>query len=263
MRTVAKDDDRGPVETRSSVRVDSLREAYAYVDAYPHASGPWETVSETRSSREGGTVLTVELAAPDGDRLTQRFDTSTFGLSGGLQRFGVEPTTALDALMAEVATFASANPPYHPGSLPRFPVPSQRYAGRLEVPVAILAIDDVGRPGLYAPARVVVVSHDDGRPYGIGEFPGFDPDVWPPTRLGDWPPAAVTTMPRRQLAGVVARFNGVWLRVLTAAIENTTHLQATNERAEAATLIRQLDAHGMVEVYRRLNEPFWQSVTGT
>ena len=162
--------------------------------------------------------------------------------------------------MAGVAEFAAANPPYHPGSLPRFPVPSQRYAGRLEVPVAILASDDAGRPGLYAPARVVVVGLDDGRPYGIGEFPGFNPDAWPPARLGDWPPAAIASMPRRQLAGAVARFNGVWLRVVEAWATEGTYAQLHAERQEARRLLGVLDLDGMGTVYQTLNQPFWSEL---
>lgn len=240
------------------VRVDSLREAYAYVDAYPHASGPWEIVSETRSSRDGGATLGVELRAPDGDGLTIAFDTSHFATTGSVQRFGVEPTAALEELMAGVAEFAAANPPSHPGSLPRFPVPSRRYAGRLEVPVAILASDDVGRPGLYSPARVVVVSMSDGKPYGIGEFPGFDPDQWPPRRLGDWPPAATSALPRRQLVAKVARFNGVWLRLLTSYGAATTYPQIRKERDEGRDLLLELDIPGMNAVYAHLNRSFWE-----
>lgn len=240
------------------VRVDSLREAYAYVEAYPHASGPWDIVSETRSSRDGGATLDVELRAPDGDGLTVAFDTSQFAPTGGMQRFGVEPTTALDEVMAGVAEFAAANPPYHPGSLPRFPVPSRRYAGRLEVPVAILASDDAGRPGLYSPARVVVVSMGDGKPYGIGEFPGFDPDQWPPRRLGDWPPAATLTLPHRQLVAKVARFNGVWLRLLTSYTATTTYPQVHTERRESRNLVRELDITDMDAVYAQLNRSFWE-----
>lgn len=249
-----------PGVERQLIRVDSLREAYAYVDAYPHASGPWEIVSETRSSQDGGTVLAVEVLAPEGDRMVLSFDTAAFGATAGIQRFGAEPTVALDDLMANVAEFAEANPPWHPGSLPRFPVPSRRYPGRLEVPIAILASDDDGRPGLFAPARVVVVSMSDGKPHGIGDFPGFDPDQWPPARLGDWPPSAVAMTPRRQLAGLVGRFNGVWLRLLTGETDRTTYPQVTNERTEARNLIHQLEVEGMGSIYRILNGPFWDQL---
>lgn len=257
MAIVIKGTDPSPDNPSYPIRVDSLREVYAYVDAYPHASGPWEVVSETRSNRDGGATLTVELRAPDGDQLVLVFDTAHFGTSGGTQRFGGEPTIALDELLAKVATFAAANPPYHPGSLPRFPVPSLRYPGRIEVPVAILAADDAGRAGLFAPARVVVVSMTDGEPYGIGDFPGFDPDRWPPERLGDWPPPAISSTPRGQLAAMVARFNGVWLRLIDASVLKTTYPQSDFERREAGNLLGQLDVSGMGVVYREMNGPFW------
>lgn len=244
----------------SSVRVDSIPEAHAWVDAYPHASGVWEWLSERRSTRDGGRTLTVELRAPDGERLDVGFDVSSFGSTGGRQRFGVDPTTALDDLMAGVAGFAAANPPHHPGELPRFPVPSERYPGRVIVPLPILAAGDDGRAGLFAPARVVVVTLGDGKPYGVGDFPGFDPDVWPPDRLGDWPPPAVPELPRRRLAATVARFNGLWLRLLASTIEGETYPQANDERREALQLLALLDIPGMRSVYRELSPRFMASL---
>ncbi len=240
-----------------AIRVDSLREAYAYVDAYPHVSGAWELVSESRSSRDGGATLTITVAAPDGDRLELAFDVSGFSGAAGRQRFGVDPVTALDELLAGVAEYAAINPPHHPGTLPRFPVPSRRYPGRAEVPLAILAAGDDGLPGLYAPARLVVVSLADGKPYGIGDVPGFDPDIWPPERLGGWPPDRTAGLPRRELAGLVARFNGVWLRVVDAAASGTTYPSQTSELREAQTLLSVLDVGGMTSVYRRINPGFW------
>jgi hypothetical protein len=242
-------------------RVDSLREAYAWVDANPSASGPWTIASEQRSSSAAG-ILTMGLTAPDGDGATVRFETGHFGASGGRQRLGVDPTQALDELMAKVAEYAAANPPHHPGSLPRFPVPSPRYAGAVEVPLAILATDDAGRPGLFAPAKVVVVRLEDGQPIGIGDYPGFDPEVWPPARLGDWPPSGTTGMSRPRLAATVARFNGVWLRLLEAAVASTTYPQIHAERDEAARLLAALELDGMSRIYRTLNPAFWSTLGG-
>lgn len=247
-------------DDEGKVRVDSIREAHAYVDAYPHASGPWELVSEMRSTRDGGQTLILDLAAPDGDRVSIVFDTATFGGTGGTRRFGVEPATALDEMMSGVGEFVAANPPFHPGSLPRFPVPSRRYPGRVEVPIAILAADDGGRPGLFAPARVVVVSMSDGKPYGIGEYAGFDPDQWPPERLGDWPPPATMTLPRRLLAARVARFNGIWLRLLEHSVTDATYPQVIGERMEAKAILATLESPGMGPIYRELNAAFWDGV---
>lgn len=242
------------------IRVDSLREAHAYLDAYPHASGAWALVAETRSSRAGGSTLTVTVAAPDGDRLDIAFDVSGFTAAGGGQRFGVEPTIALDELLAGVAEFAAANPPHHPGTLPRFPIPSRRYPGRAEVPLAILAADDDGRPGLYAPAKLVVVSLEDGKPYGIGDVSGFDPDRWPPERLGDWPPKGTIELPRRQLAGRVGRFNGVWLRIISAVVGVATYPFDPKDKREAQILLASLDVQGMARIYRDVNPSFWDEL---
>lgn len=242
------------------VLVDSLREAYAYVEAYPHSSGQWTIVAETRSSRDGGATLTLDLSAPDGDSTSVIFATGHFGATGGIRRFGVDPTRALDELISGVSTFVAENPPFHPGSLPRFPIPSRRYPGRVEIPVAILATGDDGRPGLFAPARVVVVSLSEGKPYGIGDFPGFDPDHWPPERLGDWPPSATMTLSRQQLAATVARFNGVWLRLVEAATTLTTYPELSQDRREAVRILSVLEVPDMAAVYRTLNEEFWDGL---
>lgn len=240
--------------------VDSLRELYAWVDAWPSPDGPWQIVSERRSSRTAGAEVLLELVSPAGERRERRFDASRFAGSGDHGRYGVEPTVALDTLMERAGDFARENPPHHPGSLPRFPVPSPRYAGMIEIPLAILATDDAGRAGLYAPARVVVMRLADGSPYGIGDFPGFDPESWPPERLGDWPPAPVVALDGGRLSALVARFNGVWLRRLEAAVLRETYPQASGEREEAAAILRLLDLPTMAAIYARLAPDFWATL---
>ena len=241
--------------------VDSLREMYAWVDAWPSPDGPWQVVSERRSSRSAGAEVVLELVSPAGERRERRFDVSRFAGSGGRLRYGVEPTIALDTVMERAGAFARENPPHHPGSLPRFPMPSLRYTGMVEIPVAILATDDAGRAGLYAPARVVAMRLADGTPYGIGDFPGFDPESWPPERLGDWPPAPVAALNEGRLSALVSRFNGVWMRLLEAAVSGETYPQAGDERSEAAVILRLLDLPAMAAVYTRLAPDFWATLS--
>ena len=240
--------------------VDSLPEISAWVDAWPSADGPWRIVSERRSSRDAGGEVVIELASPAGERRDERFDVRRFAGSGGRERYGVEPTVALDTVMERAGAFARENPPHHPGSLPRFPVPSPRYADMVEVPLPILATDDAGRVGLYAPARVVVMRLDDGTAYGIGDYPGFDPESWPPPRLGDWPPSAAAGLDQERLSALVSRFNGVWMRLLDAAVSGTAYPQQAAERQEAAAILRLLELPDMAAVYAQLSPAFWATL---
>jgi hypothetical protein len=164
---------------------------------------------------------------------------------------------SLDQLLQTAWQAAQSAGPYHPGSLPRFPVPSDRYAGRVEVPLAILARDDSGRRGLYAPARVVLLTFPAGEPAGVADYPGFDPDAWPPPRLGDWPPAALRDRDRRSLEATIARFGQSWLRLLSRWFAGDPSGDVDHLATAARTLLDELDPPGMVDVYRRLNPGFW------
>jgi len=125
------------------------------------------------------------------------------------------------------------------------------------VPLAILAVDQ-GRRGLYAPARVAVLAYPGGEPVGVGEFPGFEPERWPPPRLGDWPPAALVGVAPARLGGMVTRFAGCWRRLLDAWIAGGDGRHRRDDGVEALALLARLDPPGMVGVYRRLNAEFWR-----
>lgn len=241
------------------IRVDSIPEAYAVLDAYPSEHGSWDVRAELRSSRDQGRTLTLDIVDSQGRQRAVRFDGSGFAASGGIRRAGSDPTEALDRLMLRATEFAAENPPHHPGSLARFPIPSRRYTGRVEVPMAVLAVDDHGKPGLFAPPRVVTVGIEDAEPHGVGEFPGFDPESWPPPKLGAWPPPGARGLERSVLSGMVRRMSAVWFRLMLAWMsEANDYLQRAAEAAEALDLLAYLDLPGMAPYYTRLNPPFWR-----
>ena len=249
----------GPFPRRRSatVRVDSAEEAQAYLDAYPPPGGAWQIEGRLLVRAGSRTEDHVTLAAAGGQAVV-RFDV-TSSAGGAPAAPAVDPS--LDGLMRVAADFARENGPHHPGSLARFPVPSATYPGRVEVPLAILAVDR-GRRGLYAPARIVVLTFPAGEPVGVGEFPGFNPDAWPPPRLGDWPPPGVVGAGPVRLAGMVARFAGCWRRLLTARVAEADYPDRPDEGAEARALLGRLDPPGMGGIYRRLNPDFWRWLEG-
>jgi len=159
--------------------------------------------------------------------------------------------------MESASAFSIANPPHHPGTLARFPVPSSSYANALSVPMPVLALDG-GKRGLYAPPRLVVIEYGSSEAKGVGEFPGFDPEDWPPTRLGDWPPTTLVNMHRLQLQGTIMRFSAVWNRVLTAwfAKEIMESPDLTADIREALDTRAMLDVPGFLPFYERLNPVF-------
>lgn len=240
--------------------VDSWNEAQAWIDAWPSPTGPWERVSETRSSRDGGQTVTVTLRSPDGDTITRQFRLQSLPKPAA---GGPEPTEALEVLMEKAAAFAAENPPSHPGAIPRFPVPSERYRDMVEVPMTILATDDDNRAGLYAPARVVLIRLEDQEPYGVGDFPGFDPDAWPPPRLGDWPPPGVTAIGRHRLAALVGRFNALWMRLVSAAVEHRSYDGREVDIDDACRTLAVLDLPAMDAIYARLSPAFWEEITAS
>lgn len=156
------------------------------------------------------------------------------------------------------AQHAEANPPHHPGSLPRFPVPARAYENALAIPMPILAVDDLGRRGLYSPPRYVVLSVQDNSLVGFGDFPGFDPEMWPPPRVGDWPPADVASMSEQQMQGVIQRFSSSWSRVLEAwfARQDGYPDVLKADIAESLRYRALLDVVGFESVYERLNPDF-------
>jgi hypothetical protein len=237
------------------IRVDSVDEEYAFVSAYPPDGRDWSIQSQTLSRSESGAIDTLELRSSDGEVRHLRFDIASF--FGGGPPATTEPTTGfLDTVMEKAAEFASQNGAHHPGTLPRFPVPSDRYPGRLDVPMPILAVGDGGR-GLFAPVRVVTMTLDGPEPFGVGEFPGFDPDHWPPSRLAAWPPPSIREMDRPRLQATIGRFSAVAVRLFNAYLQQGSYWQEAEERGEYLALLRVLDVPEMEPYYRRVANRFF------
>jgi len=251
---VKLDRDPFPIRTAPLVRVDSIDEEHAFLAAYPSPNGPWQVASQAFGTDENGPVdrLRVRSGVAEAATAEVSFAVASFVGSAGRRAGGVVTTEWCDRLMRRALEFAGENPPFHPGSVPRFPVPSARYPGRVDVPLAILAIDN-RRRGLYAPARVVTLDHPSGEPVGIGEMPDFDPDEWPPARLGDWPPASATAVDRLRLQGAIARFSACTVRLLDAWRSGEHYPERRDEATEALALLGLLEPSGMLAVYRRLS----------
>ena len=92
-------------------------------------------------------------------------------------------------------------------------------------------------------------------------MPGFDPNHWPPPRLGDWPPAAVRTWEPTRLAGTIERFTAIWGRLLDAWFSGDAYPHLTDERAEARRLLERLLPPAMLAVYAELSPEFWTWLT--
>ena len=111
---------------------------------------------------------------------------------------------------------------------------------------------------MYSPPRQVVLSIADNALIGFGDFPGFDPEMWPPARVGDWPPASMTNVPEQQLQGVIQRFSCCWSRVLEAWFARSDGYSDVL-RADIAEGLRYrslLDVPGFEECYARINPGF-------
>jgi len=251
------------------VRVESAEEQYAYMLARFGDPAGWKVVSQIFDVSTAGRELErveVSLAAGGAEQVT-------FVSARPDELFEVTPdeddaTGFLDRMMEAASAFSAENPPHHPGTLARFPVPSASYANALSLPMPVVAVD-AGKRGLYAPPRVVVLEYGTGVARGVGEYPGFEPEHWPPERLGDWPPAPVAAMHRQQLQGTIMRFSAVWSRVLKAwfAKDIMNSPELTADVVEALALRARLDLPAMVPYYDRLNPVFakWlsrHSVTG-
>jgi hypothetical protein len=248
-----------PPRTVDTYRADSVAEEHAFLQAYPPVTGAWELVSQTLRFRAEAPQDHLTVRAEGYGEVTVPFDVASF--------FGDAPGNGahdadLDRLLEQALDFARANGPHHPGSVPRFPVPSAGYPGRVEVPMALVAVDNSGRRGLYAPPRVVVLTYPAGEPVGVGEFEGFDPEQWPPRRLGDWPPPAMQQIDQTRLRAMITRFTAIWSRLLTAWLTDTDYPQRADEAAEALVLLGHLDAPAMLGVYEQMSPRFWRWLTG-
>lgn len=239
------------------VYIDSPNEQEAWLIATFGPTGSWKIASQMWQSADNGDPHEVlEIALSSGDRVPVIFAEATpdDSLSGEAN----DRTGEMEETMQRATEYAEANPPHHPGSLPRFPIPSPSYKNALAVPLPVLAVDDSGTRGLYAPPRQVAVSREDGRLIGVGEFPGFDPEHWPPPRLGDWPPAQLDGLPQIQLQGMIARFSACWSRVLDAWFAGETK-PSDRLRADVRESLHRrafLELMEFLPYYDRLNPVF-------
>lgn len=248
------------------VYIDSDVEQAAWLFATFGPEGAWQTMSQTMRMDDSGRVQEVlEIRLATGDSINVPF--MEVSPDDSLEGEGIDRTAVVEDIMHRAAQFAEANPPHHPGSLPRFPVPARSYKDAVAVPMAILAVDNSGMRGLYSPPRYVVLSVIDESLVGIGDFPGFDPEMWPPARVGDWPPATSASMPEQQMQGVIQRFSCCWSRVLEAWFAGdrsyTDVLKA--DIKESLRYRAMLDAPGFDDKYAQINPEFqkWLEGAGT
>ncbi len=237
--------DWGPIPVDSDAEMDAVVVLLGSSPIDPR------TVGQKVSSDHPG-FATDQIAAGDHDLV---FDVTSYVGTAGLIRGETMTTETLDLVTRRAQAFSVENPPHHPGTVARFPIPSRRYRSSIEVPLAVVAIDH-GERGIYAPPRVALLSWPESEPAGVGEFPGFDPGDWPPPRLGPWPPLWVGDVPGETLRAAVARFSACWVRILDAAIANELERVSRWDREHARSLRGRLDLPGMAAAYRALNPEF-------
>jgi hypothetical protein len=246
-------------EAELPIRVESAEEQYAYMLARFGDPATWAVLSQSFDTDPDGREMEfVEARDSSGSTVTIRFvAVREAGIFGDEAPEGDGTTGFLDEVMEKAFTFSEANPPHHPGTLARFPVPSASYANSLSVAMPVIALDG-GRRGLFAPPRVVVIDNSTGEAKGVGEFPGFDPEDWPPPRLGDWPPAHIQAMHRLQMQGTIMRFSAVWKRILDAwfSTEIMESPELSREIVEAVRTRAILDLPQLIPYYDRLNPVF-------
>lgn len=249
-----------PVPNPGIVYIDSDLEQEAWLIATFGPQDLWRVESQTwQATPEGARLEVLEVVQETGERVSVSFGEAAPDES--LTGEGRDRTGEMEELMHRASEFAEANPPHHPGSLPRFPVPSPSYANAVALPLAILAVDDEGQRGLFAPPRQVAIQRSDASLVGVGEFPGFDPDdpgSWPPPRLGSWPPPQLEGMSQIQLQAIIARFSACWSRVLDAwfagVVEANDVLRADIREGMHRRSV--LDLMEMLTYYDRLNPVF-------
>ena len=245
--------------TREIVYVDSGDEQGALLVARYGPQGTW-SVRDQRvvTLDDGGVAERATLRTSRGDIEIEFRDASPQVISFTEAMPDLGRTGTLDLVMQRAAEFAAENPPHHPGSLPRFPVPVEQYGEAVGVPLAILAVDDLGRQGLYAPPRIAVIEWTNRTPVGVREFPGFDPEDWPPKRLSDWPVPGVARLVPEQLEATIMRFGACWSRVIDAWFGTRDRVTDVliADVAESREWLEVLDPPPMAGVYRTLNRPF-------
>lgn len=245
------------MSSATTIRADSASEQFGWLGWQFSGYQDWSVESVTYGERDGAELETMTVAA-DGESREVSFDVTALRDSDPEAE---DTTLALDRIMRAAAEFAEQNPPHHPGSLARFPVPWDAYPHALAVPMAVLAIDD-GTRLLFAPPRVVGVSFPALEPFGVGEYPGFEPENWPPARLGAWPPPGLASLSMATLQSMIARFSACWMRLLTAWFEQRPYTHIPSDAADALELLDRLDLREMVPFYQRLSPGYWTWLAG-
>lgn len=249
-----------PSARQTVVYIESDIEQQAWLLATFGPDDQWRIESQTwQATPEGDRLEVLEVVLESGEHVDVAFGEAAPDES--LTGEGRDRTGEMEELMHRASEFAEENPPHHPGSLPRFPVPSPAYANAVSVPMAVLAVDGEGHRGLYAPPRQVAIQREDASLVGVGEFPGFDPenpDAWPPPRLGDWPPPQLQGMSQIQLQAMIARFSACWSRVLDAWFAGVVQPNEVLRADIREGLHRRsvLDLMEMLTYYDRLNPVF-------
>ena len=245
--------------TREIVYVDSGEEQVAWLVARYGPQGTWSTRDQGLVTLDGGAVAErATLRTSQGDVEVEFRDATPQVISFTNEVPAMDRAGTLDLVMQRAAEFAAQNPPHHPGSLARFPIPVEHYGEAVGVPLPILAVDDVGRKGLYAPPRVAVIDWRTHEPVGVREFPGFDPHSWPPKRLGDWPAPGAARLEPEQLEATILRFGACWSRVIDGWFGNRNRVSEILKAdvADARVWGKVLDPPAMAEVYQSLNPSF-------
>ena len=248
-----------PRRAVDTLRVDSQEEEFAYIAAWPHPDGAWKPMGWVFVPGIPSTQKHFAIGAPDGTVTTIRFLVGSY--HDATRPAPERPAQRVEAAMRAGHELAKAEGPLHPGSMPQYPVPSPAHAGSVAVPLPILAID-AGRRWLYAPPRIAVVRWPSAEAVGVGDAPGFDPDDWPPARLGAWPPATVRDWDQARLAGAIARFTAIWGRLLDVWFGGERYPQLEDERFEALLLLGLLTPESMLALYAELSPEFWSWLRG-
>lgn len=245
--------------SREIAWVGSADEQLAYLIARYGPQGSWQVLDQRIATLEDGmSVERVRLGTGGGEVEVEFRDALPDVISFTEPVEDRSHIGTLEDLMQRAAEFAAANPPHHPGTLPRFPVPVEHYGEAVAVPLPILAVDDFGRRGLFAPPRMVVIGWRDHEPVGLREFPDFDPEHWPPRRLGEWPAARAAALPPEQLQATIQRFGACWSRVLDRWFDDreTRDAVLSADVTEALRLRGVLDPSAMEPVYAGMNPRF-------
>jgi len=242
---------------RRFIRADSSEEQVAYMLSRFGDPASWSVLSQQFDrAPDGRDVEHVQVELATGVRVVVSFVTSDDD-DPFEQREITDTTGFLDTAMNAAIRFSEANPPHHPGTLARFPVPSARFADAIVFPMPVLAVSD-GVRGLFAPPRVVVIDFRTLDAIGVGEFSGFEPEAWPPPRLGDWPPHDVRAQHHLQLQGTIQRFSACWHRVLTAWFDRSGPVadDLASDISESLEYRGLLDLPDFLPYYDRLNTAF-------